>query len=148
MRHLALTAEAGKRFLGDSLDYVNKKQARLMLGWCNNVPVLGLNSGRYDLNLIKEHFISSLAEIKNNKINLAKNGNKIMFLRTKRLRFLDVMNYVGPGTSYDKWVKGYDCEQEKSWFPYEWFDSPEKLDFPGLPPYECWFSKLKNEYFI
>ena len=105
VRHLAITAEARKRFLGDSPDYVNKKQAKLMLEWCNNVPVLGFNSGRYDLNLIKEHFVSSLAEIKNNKINLAKNGNKIMFLRTKRFRFLDVVNYVGPGTSYDKSVR-------------------------------------------
>ena len=31
------------------------------------------------------------------------------------------------------------------WFPYEWFDTAEKLDFPRLPPHEEWFSKLKNE---
>ena len=36
----------------------------------------------------------------------------------------------------------------KSWFPYEWFDTPEKLDFPGLPKYEEWFSKLKCEYVL
>ena len=30
-------------------------------------------------------------------------------------------------------------------FPYEWFDTAEKLDFPVLPPHEEWFSKLKNE---
>ena len=36
----------------------------------------------------------------------------------------------------------------KSWFPYEWFDTPEKLDFPGLPKYEQWYSRLKGEYVI
>ena len=46
VRQLALTAETRKRFLGDSLEYVNKKQAKLMLEWCNNVPVLGFNSGK------------------------------------------------------------------------------------------------------
>jgi len=36
----------------------------------------------------------------------------------------------------------------KSWFPYEWFDTPEKLDYPGLPKYEDWYSKLKGEYVL
>ena len=27
---------------------------------------------------------------------------------------------------------------------YEWFDNPDKLDFPKLPPYEAFFSKLSN----
>ena len=29
-------------------------------------------------------------------------------------------------------------------FPYEWFDSPDKLDCTELPPYEAFFSKLRN----
>ena len=32
----------------------------------------------------------------------------------------------------------------KSYFPYEWFDSYDKLDYPGLPPPACWFSTLKG----
>ena len=45
-------------------------------------------------------------------------------------------------------MKAYECETVKSWFPYEWFDTPEKLDFPGLPKYEEWYSKLKGEYVL
>lgn len=30
--------------------------------WCDQVPVLGFSSGRYDLNLIKEHFAEPLAD--------------------------------------------------------------------------------------
>jgi len=42
------------------------------------------------------------------------------------------MNYLAPGTSYDEWVKAYGCKLTKSWFPYEWFDSPDKLTYPDL----------------
>ena len=45
-------------------------------------------------------------------------------------------------------MKAYECESEKSWFPYEWFDSIEKLDFKGLPDYEHWYSKLKGCYLL
>ena len=71
-----------------------------------------------------------------------------MFMHNEGFRFLDIINYLGLATSYDKWVKAYGSETEKSWFPYEWFDSPEKLDFEGLPDYEEWFSKLKGGYVL
>ena len=115
--------------------------------WCNQVPVLGFNSGRYDLNLIRGHFAERLSDT-TGKIRVGKNGNKIMFILTKNFRFLDIINYLGPGTSYEKWVKAYECEEVKSWFPYEWFDSFEKLDFKGLPKYEDWFSKLQSDYLL
>ena len=69
-----------------------------------------------------------------------------MFLLTSGFRFLDIMNYLGPGTSYEKWVKAYDCETTKSWLPYEWFDDIKKLDYPGLPDYPDWYSKLKGGF--
>ena len=32
----------------------------------------------------------------------------------------------------------------KAFFPYEWFDNPEKLNNKELPPYDSSFSKLRN----
>ena len=84
----------------------------------------------------------------NRQSQSGENGNKIMFILMNSFRFLDIMNYLGPGTSYEKWVKAYECETVKSWFPYEWLDTPEKLDFPRLPKYEEWYSKLKGEYVL
>ena len=115
--------------------------------WCDQVPVLGFNSGRYDLNLIREHFAERLADT-TGKVRVAKNGSKIMFILTNSFRFLDIMNYLGPGTSYEKWEKAYECDTVRTWFPYEWFDTPEKLDFRGLPKYEEWYSKLKGDYVL
>lgn len=71
-----------------------------------------------------------------------------MFLTTQLFRFLDIINYVGPGVSYEAWTKAHGCQAKKSWFPYDWFDSPEKLDFPGLPEHKEWYSSLKGEYIL
>ena len=68
-----------------------------------------------------------------------------MFLTTPNFEFFDIINYLGPGTSYEKWIKTYGSGQTKSWSPYEWFDSSDKLDYEGLPPYRRWFSKLKKQ---
>ena len=59
--------------------------------------------------------------------------------------FPEICSYISPGTAHEKWVKTYSAKLSKLWFPYEWFDTAEKLDFPGMPPHEEWFSKLNNE---
>lgn len=79
---------------------------------------------------------------------MAKKANTTMFIITPGFRFLDIINYLGPRTSYEKWTKAYQCTVEKSWFPYEWFDAPEKLDYPGLPDYQAWYSRLKGCYVL
>jgi len=112
----------------EDVQLLPRKQREQINEWCNQVPIVGFNSGGYDLNLIKKYFVEKMAE-KTKKIKVAKKGNKTMFMHTEGFRFLDIINYLGPATSYDKWVKAYGRETEKSWFPYEWFDSPEKLDF-------------------
>ena len=134
-------------FVPEDMHLLPKDQQQKIYEWCNQVPVVGFNSGSYDLNLIKNHFASTLAEV-SKKVTVAKKGKKTMFLLTWGARFLDIINYLGPGTSYAKWVKAYGSTSVKSWFPYEWFDTLEKLDFPGLPEYEAWYSKLKGGYVL
>ena len=132
-------------FMPADVKLLPKDQRKKIEEWCDQVPVLGFNSGTYDLNLRKKYFAEKLADT-TIKVRVAKNGNKIMFILTSGFRFLDIINYLAPGTSYEKWVKAYECETAKSWFPYEWFDKPEKLDYPGLPDYLHWYSKLKDEF--
>ena len=134
-------------FMPADTNLLPKAQRQKIEEWCKQVPVVGFNSGTYDLNLIKKYFAEHLADT-TGKVRVAKNGNKIMFLLTWGFRFLDIINYLGPGTSYEKWVKAYECNTVKSWFPYEWFDSPEKLDYPGLPDYMAWYSRLKDDFVL
>ena len=71
-----------------------------------------------------------------------------MFINTPKFKFLDVINYLAPGITYDKWVKTYGATLSKSWLSYEWFDSPDKLDYPRHPPYFAWYSQLKGAYVL
>ena len=52
------------------------------------------------------------------------------------VRFLDVTNFLAPGFSYDAFLKAYGCPQAKGFFPYELFNSLDKLDETSLPPHE------------
>ena len=145
-RHEAIVADVVKEFFFTELEGIPKKQDAEIVKWFHQVPVLGFNSGHYDLKLIRQHFIPLLAQDPGT-FAAEKNG-RIMFINTPKFKFLDVLNYLGPGITYEKWVKTYGATLAKSWLPYEWFDSPDKLDFPGLPPYMAWYSKLKGEYVL
>ena len=47
--------------------------------------------------------------------------------------------------SYSAFLKAYKIEEAKSYFPYEWFDDVSKLDYPSLPPYDAFYSELKQK---
>ena len=119
-----------------------KKENPIWRNWVNQVPVFGFNSGRYDINMIKEYFVKNLAIISD--VNVAKKENSYMFLSTSNFKFLDIKNYLAPGLSYDAWCRAYGCELQKLAFPYEWFDSFEKLNHKGPVKYEEFYSSLKG----
>ena len=54
------------------------------------------------------------------------------------------MNFLGAAISLDSFSKAYKTSETKGFFPYEWFDSPEKLTYPALPPYNEFFGRLRN----
>ena len=74
-----------------------------------------------------------------------KRNNTFMCLSTDQLKFLDMINYIAPGFSYDKYLKAYGCEVTKGHFPYEYMDRLERLDDTALPSKEAFFSRLMNE---
>ena len=91
--------------------------------WVNQVPVISFNSGKYDLNMVKEYFVKKISYNMEDECNedvfAAKNENDHMFLTTSRFKFLDVKNYVGTGLSLDAWFKSMGCRLQKLMFPYE-----------------------------
>ena len=54
------------------------------------------------------------------------------------------MNFLGEATSLDSFLEAYKREETKSFFPYESFDNPEKLNNKELPPYDSFLSKLRD----
>ena len=131
-----------ERYIPEDFDFLPEQQQKLISQWCCRIPILGFNSGRYDLNLIEKNFVTHITH--SGDVKVANKQNKVMFMFTPTFKFLDICNCVSPGTSNEKWVKTYGVKLSKSWLPYEWFDCTVKLDYDGLPLYHCSFSKLKN----
>ena len=92
-------------FMPADVNLLLKDQRKKIEEWCDQVPALGFNSGTYDLNLIKKYFAEKLADT-TNKVRVAKNGNKIMFILTSGFRFLDIINYLGPRDQLREMGKG------------------------------------------
>lgn len=95
--------------------------------------MLGFNSGKYDINIIKRYLYPVLQETDPLKF-IIKRTSTYMALTTEKLKFLDISNYLAPGYSYAKFLKAYDCVSTKGFFPYEWIDDLCKLDFRELHP--------------
>ena len=134
--------ENGGQWKSVEMVHLPKKVLNLWKTWTEQVPVFGFNSGRYDINMIKEYFVKNLAGISN--VNVAKKENSYMFLSLPQFKFLDIKSYLAPGLSYAAWCRAYGTELQKLVFPYEWFDSFEKLNHIGPVKYEDFFSSLKG----
>ena len=113
--------------------------------WLRQLPVIGFNSGHYDLNVVKKFFIPYMLKGNDKTRFVIKRQNTFMCLSTKKLKFLDVTQYLAPGVSYDKYLKAYGCDLQKGHFPYEYMDGIGKLEDRVLPPQSAFFSRLKNE---
>ena len=107
------------------------------------LPVIGVNSGKYDINAIKCPLIRYLQQ--QAKFVVKKNNSSMCF-KTLRLKFLDIVNYLAPGFSYKKFLKafGCSCSIAKGFLLYEWIDLLDKLEATSLPPHEAFYSKLKR----
>ena len=90
-----------------------------LLVWLHQIPVIGFNSWRYDLNTIKQFLVPYLLlgdAIETASCFAIKRGNTFMSLSTKKLKFLDMVNYLAPGFSYDKYLKHTDVSLQKVTF--------------------------------
>ena len=56
-----IRASVRREFMPEEMHLFTRKQRRAVIEWCDQVPVLSFNCGRYDFNLIKEHFAELLA---------------------------------------------------------------------------------------
>ena len=124
-------------------DHPLKKLQDRLEEYLKELPVLGFNSGKYDLNVVKEFLFPVLVE---NEVQFAiKQNINFMCLKTEHFRFLDIINFLAPGFSYDKFLKAYECPQTKGFFQYEWMGSLYKLNQTYLPPREAFYSTLNNQ---
>ena len=111
--------------------------------YISQLPVIGFNSGKYDINLVRHELILALSKTGiETDLHCIKRNNSYLSLSNKFLKFLDISNYLAPGCSYSQFLKSYGSSIQKGYFPYEWFDSYDKLNYPTLPYKHDFYSTL------
>ena len=73
-----------------------------------------------------------------------KKANQCVSFKFRDIQLLHIMNFLGGSTSLDSFFKNYKTNATKDFFPYEWFDCPKKVNNKVLPPYDSFFSILRN----
>ena len=112
--------------------------------YCNVLPGFGFNSSKYDINLIKSYLLPILINERDIEPTFIKKTNQFVSSKFGDIQLLDIMNFLGGATSLDSFLKDYKTKQTKGFFPYEWFDCPEKMNNKELPPYDSFFSILRK----
>ena len=99
--------------------------------YCACIPILGFNSGGYDINTMLEYgFLDEILKRDPNLYTL-KTGKRYKAIETTQLLFLDEMLYCAGGTSLERFLACYSTSKndQKFHFPYRWLDSYDKLDY-------------------
>ena len=115
----------------------------------NFAPMYAFNSSNYDNHL----FITKLAKKVRLKV-LNKTDEKYISIDMGYAKALDMFRFFHPLSldAISKTLSNEECitlnkcglERRKGIFPYEWFDSIDKLYETTIPPKEAFYSKLKQ----
>ena len=112
--------------------------------YCNVLPVFGFISAIYDNNMIKSNLLPILVNERDIEPRVIKKANQFVSFKFVDIQLLDIMNFLGGATSLDFFLKAYKTKETKGFFPYEWFDCPEKMNNKEFPPYDSFCNILRN----
>ena len=112
--------------------------------YCNVLLVLGFNSVKYDINLIKSYLLPIFVNGQDIEPTVIRKTIQFVSLKFGDIQLLDIVIFLGGATSLDSFLKTYKTKETKGFFPYDWFDCPEKMNNKEFPPYDSFFSILRN----
>lgn len=85
----------------------------------SELMIIGFNSTTYDLNVLKDILTPHL--VNHSRIDLTiKQNHAYLAVKSGSLKFIDITNFLVAGTSYTAFLKAYQCQGEKGFFPYEY----------------------------
>ena len=73
-----------------------------------------------------------------------KKANQLISLKFGDIQILDWMNFLGAATNLDSFLKAHKTSETRGFLPYDWFYYPDKMHNTELPPYDAFYSKLRN----
>ena len=112
--------------------------------YCNVLLVFGLNSAKYDFNLMKSFLLPFLVNERDIEPTVTLKANQFVSFRFGDIHLLGIMKFLGGATSPDSFLKAFKTKETMCFFPYEWLDCPEKVNNKDLPPYDSYCSVLRD----
>ena len=106
--------------------------------------MLSFNSAKQDLNLIISYLLPILVNERDIEPTVIKEAIQFLSFEFRGIQLLDLMNFLSGATSLDSFLKAYKTSETKRFFPFEWFDQPEKLQNTKLPPYDAFYIKIRS----
>ena len=95
--------------------------------YCNDLPVFGFNSRKYDLNLIKSYLLPIPNNERAIEPTVIKKTNQFISFKFGDFQLLDIMNFHGGAPRLDSFLKAYKTSETNGFFPYEWLDHLTKV---------------------
>ena len=118
---------------------------RVLDNYLKQVPVVGFNSGKYDINMVKPYIIKRFV-LPHPTSHTIKRGNDFLSISTPKFHFLDITNFIAPCYNLARYLMSYNVKEKKGFFPYEYITSLDQLKETALPPKEAFYSKLKDAH--
>ena len=87
---------------------------------------------------MKSYLLPTLVNERDIEPTVIKEANQFISFKFGDTQLLDKMNFLGGATSLDSFLKAYKNSETKGYFPYEWFDYPDKMqktEFPQITPF-------------
>ena len=110
----------------------------------NVLPVFGFNSAKVDINLIRSYFLPIPVNERDVEPTVLKKASQFVFFKFGDFQFFDIMNILGGATSPDSFLKAYKTKELQGFLNYECFDCSQKMNNKEFPPYDSFFSNLRN----
>ena len=85
--------------------------------YCNVAPLFGLNSAKYDINLIKCFLLPIPIIERNMEPIVIKKANQFVSFKFGNVQLLDIMSFLSGATSIDSFLKAYKTSETKGLFP-------------------------------
>ena len=95
--------------------------------YCNLLPVFGLNSAKYGINLIKSYLLPILVNERKIEITVIKKANQFVSFKFGDVKLLDIMHFLGGANILNSFLKAYRTEETK-FFPLRVFRQSRKVE--------------------
>ena len=125
-----------------------RNQLNQLLGslemFCKILVAFGFNRSKFDLSLIKSYLPTNIVNEKNIETTVIKKPNQLIPFNFVDKQLMDTLNFLGGATRPDSFLKAYKCSERERFFPYEWFDHPDKMQNTDFPPSDPFYVELRS----